>query len=614
MRKILYWTFATTSVFVLVASGQVAAFTRNDIDCIKNNNCFYSPDACGVPVINPGDVTGGNLVPDDQIPGKDSREKIWNYLISLGFSPVEAAGIEGNIGREGVYDPQSIEDGNEKWDPQLHQLVGRTKNYEVFKQLTTPGQDGYGLIGFTPGLSLMEPGKKDPTGSIGGGANWSAIAEVDVTKDNFYYMSTQLSVVLGYMKNSKAPDGKNMLEEYKNKATSPGAAASAFQDLVENAGVVADGIRDQYANDAMDDFGHGTPESVPSGGAAGGGGCCPGGGGGGDAAAGVALTGDSPGEQVFNYFVNNEHFSNTAAAAITGNLEQESGFSPTIDNGAGYVGLAQWGGSRLTKLQGKEDWQTLGVQLKYISEEMRVEGTSWNTAYHDMKRGGNIEDLTYDWVYYYEGAVDASQPRGVQDYDTRLTYAKQWLQKSGGGDAAGGGGCGGVSGTAFVLGDYAWPVDIKKSEVDSGYSWPCPGNCHHDGTPAFDLSTKKAVGGDDADVVGRAEFAITDGTISFMEIYAGQAGCYLFYIDSSTDGYTYAYIHAGNPAVQVGDKVKVGQKVAEVGRRDCTGNGSYPHLHIDRGAPKGGPAGLVCCRDPGLVPIINKLYENLPNN
>ncbi|HVI60604.1 MAG TPA: M23 family metallopeptidase, partial [Candidatus Saccharimonadales bacterium] len=114
------------------------------------------------------------------------------------------------------------------------------------------------------------------------------------------------------------------------------------------------------------------------------------------------------------------------------------------------------------------------------------------------------------------------------------------------------------------------------------------------------------------DVVGRAEFAITDGTIESLHIYDGISGCYSFHIKSSTDGYDYYYTHARNPAVRDGQQVKVGDKVAEVGERKCTGNGSYPHLHIDRGKPKGAIGGYECCRDSGLVPIINKLYASLP--
>lgn len=239
---------------LVIGAQHVFAATIDDFNSITNNTPFYQPDQCTTDASDTssdsGSVNTANNIPDSEIPGNGNQQKIWNYLIALGFTPVQAAGIYGNIGREGVFDPESIENGDEQWDPQLHKMVGRTNNYEVFKKLTAKGEDGFGLIGFTPGLSLMEP-------NINGGADWSGISKVDVTKDNFYYISTQLNVVYGYMKNSTV-NGKNMLQAYQDAATSPAAAANAFQDYVENAGVVADSVRDHFANSGMNKFGGGS--------------------------------------------------------------------------------------------------------------------------------------------------------------------------------------------------------------------------------------------------------------------------------------------------------------------------------------------------------------------
>jgi hypothetical protein len=172
--------------------------------------------------------------------------------------------------------------------------------------------------------------------------------------------------------------------------------------------------------------------------------------------------------------------------------------------------------------------------------------------------------------------------------------------------------CSDSGGGAVTIDGYTWPVDIPKAEVDSGYPWPCPSNCHHDNTPAFDLSTKGAVRqNNDASAVGKSEFAISDGKITSLHIYNGIPGCYILQLQSSKDGYFYAYIHARKPAVNEGDTVKSADKIAELGERKCTGNGSYPHLHIDRGSPKGATAGYECCRDEGMVDLINKLYAAL---
>lgn len=781
-----------------------------------------------------GSVNVGSEVPDDQIPGSSPKEKEWNYLIGLGFTPVQAAGILGNIGREGVYDPQSIEDGDEKVDPQTHQLVGRTKNYEVFKQLTTPGQDGYGLIGFTPGLSLMKAG-------VGGGADWSGTAKVNVTKDNFYFISTQLDVVYGYMKNSTAPDGKNMLQDYTDKATSPSKGAEAFQDLVENAGVVADGVRDHYANAAMNKFGHGgggnaggltvpnADDDTPDGGGGsqccnavpanpdgsvtpvtgdiqslakqvmanknitfdngldgpaatqferlakgeeaqtdtgrhvnvqpilmvvllhlaenhkvqvssltdgpshtakdnphgmgdavdidfldgagtngsdavadkiiklaeevlpngsrfgigngtagtktvdgktftffndnpnhvhvdvvgvdqniidkavevagtGAGGpsvdggdatpqaCCPSGDAAGSVDGDVALSGSTNAEKAFNYFIS-QGAPPQVAAGIVGNMMTESaGNTEDLDTHAHndisgtHDGIVQWSTSRWGALKSHEhgkDPYDLATQLDYAWYEL-TKG-DYRSVLAEMKSAGSAAEAATIFNEKDEVSGDTSGNRETNAKKIFSKYGSSVAGGAGGGSVSGncaGDGVGGGNGTAFILDGYAWPVDMKKSEVDSGYPWPCPGNCHHDNTPAFDLSTTKTVNGnggtDDADVVGRSEFAITDGTIDNLHVYDGISGCYSFHIKSSTDGYDYYYTHTRNPAVHDGQKVNVGGKVSEVGERKCTGNGSYPHLHIDRGSPKGAGGGNECCRDPGLVPIINKLYANLP--
>lgn len=406
-----------------------------------------SPADAGCCPGSTGGTTGalnGKSVPDEQIPGADNREKIWNYLRSLGLSPNETAGIVGNIGREGVYDPQSIEDPG-----------GTTKDWNEFLKLTSQTQ-GYGLIGFTPGVSLA---KKTALG-----ADWSGISKVKVNADNFYLISTQLDVVYGYMKNSPGAHG-SMLAEYQAASTSPGAAALSFEDLVENPQVLASDERVQFAEDALKDF-KDNPVIGPEGSSATSQ-CCPAGG---SNAPGTTLEGNSAGEKIFNYMVSEEKFSNNAAAAATGNLQQESNFSTTVDNGLGYVGLAQWGGDRLTKLYAKDNWQDLEVQLKYVSEELHG---GWKYALNKMLRDKKIEDLTYDWVKYYEGAVDANQPLGVQNYAERLAYAKNWLKKAGGdtSSSSSSGGCSSSADSGVYKNPFRDVKSLRPERIDMGVDY-----------------------------------------------------------------------------------------------------------------------------------------------
>lgn len=155
---------------------------------------------------------------------------------------------------------------------------------------------------------------------------------------------------------------------------------------------------------------------------------------------------------------------------------------------------------------------------------------------------------------------------------------------------------------------YAFPVQLTQGEVyDWGeYKWPCIGTCHHDRTPAFDLTKKPG----NNTGTGVPIIAINTGTITNVKnSYSGQAGCQTFQLQGE-DGFMYWYGHI-QQAPPSGTKVQAGQQVGVIGERRCTGNGSAPHLHIDRGAPKGRSGGSVCCRDSGLVPLMNQLYAEL---
>jgi hypothetical protein len=239
------------SLFIMVSVPQVAAFTQNDFNCTNNSDCFYEASTCSTDgSAATGTTAPGTIVPDDQLPGNKPEEKVWNYLISLNFTPVQAAGIWGNIANEGGFNPTQIQippGGNTK-DP---------------SNLTTLEQ-GWGMFGFTPGNSIF-------------GAPWNS-SGVKVTKDNVYYMSTQMSVVYGYMKNNTdIASGKNMLKAYEDQATSPGAAALAFMNIVENPDTTVshDDKRQASAEQAMHDYGGQAAATVTASASGGGANCCP---------------------------------------------------------------------------------------------------------------------------------------------------------------------------------------------------------------------------------------------------------------------------------------------------------------------------------------------------
>lgn len=164
----------------------------------------------------------------------------------------------------------------------------------------------------------------------------------------------------------------------------------------------------------------------------------------------------------------------------------------------------------------------------------------------------------------------------------------------------------------IVVDGYAFPMGpLSKSQLSTPP--PCTREtCHHDGTPAWDLFAKG--GGDNT--VGAPVYAISDGVIkNVRDTYKGAEGCNSFQLVSSKDNFSYFYVHIANASVSNNQTVTAGQKIADVGPRKCTGNGSDPHLHIDRGCVQNGvykPGGSDSCRDPGIIDLINKLYEGLP--
>ncbi|KKU20395.1 MAG: hypothetical protein UX30_C0001G0003 [Candidatus Saccharibacteria bacterium GW2011_GWA2_46_10] len=175
------------------------------------------------------------------------------------------------------------------------------------------------------------------------------------------------------------------------------------------------------------------------------------------------------------------------------------------------------------------------------------------------------------------------------------------------------------AGSGIVSTDgYSFPVAPQRKSQNGGVPsmspLPCadPTKCHHDFVPpsshAFDISRQP--GGDS--VVGTPVYAISDGTIAKLSpSYQGIVGCQHLQLESK-DGYRYWYGHIQKVSVKENEPVSAGQQIAVVGERKCAEK-SDPHLHIDRGSPKGVNGGSPESRDAGIVPLINSLFESLPD-
>ncbi|MBI0330732.1 phage tail tip lysozyme [Burkholderia plantarii] len=132
-------------------------------------------------------------------------------------------------------------------------------------------------------------------------------------------------------------------------------------------------------------------------------------------------------------------YNNTAIAGILGNLQQESGLQPDInqggatggpssnnadDNAHGY-GLAQWGGSRKEALEQFAQQQgkpvtDLGTQVQFMIQE----ANNMPGLKDAMNNAGSPQAAAATWCQQFEGATDP-------EMQNRNQYAAQFAQQLG---------------------------------------------------------------------------------------------------------------------------------------------------------------------------------------
>jgi len=97
---------------------------------------------------------GGNIT------GNNNEEKVWNYLISKGLTPFQAAGMMGNMANEAHFEPRLVEYAFSS-PPHLSDTVPPNQN--------SKGQPGYGIVQFTsPGYKQALRDRSAQTGKIAG--------------------------------------------------------------------------------------------------------------------------------------------------------------------------------------------------------------------------------------------------------------------------------------------------------------------------------------------------------------------------------------------------------------------------------------------------------------
>ena len=140
ISKYMLLLIAGVFIFSTIQTGVASAFlcpkgmSQLDCDAIGGDWENWVPYTC----------TLGTSAPDSPVTltGADNAQKVFNFFLSKGYSPVQAAGIVGNTTAESGNEPTRLQDGA---------MAGvRTINYAQIPPLLTTQQVGWGLVQWTP--------------------------------------------------------------------------------------------------------------------------------------------------------------------------------------------------------------------------------------------------------------------------------------------------------------------------------------------------------------------------------------------------------------------------------------------------------------------------------
>lgn len=173
------------------------------------------------------------------------------------------------------------------------------------------------------------------------------------------------------------------------------------------------------------------------------------------------LAGSDNQQKAFNYFKDAEGLNDTQAAAIVGNLMQESGVNPSSKQGGGPgTGIAQWSNpgrwNNLTKFASQNSLEPndLSTQLQFMSAELHSKSPAgdYTKTLANLKAQTTIEDATGYFMgtasarkldsatqafIAAHGKVSGYENPGTPALNNRIADAKSVLQKYGNGVATG---------------------------------------------------------------------------------------------------------------------------------------------------------------------------------
>lgn len=127
-------------------------------------------------------------------------------------------------------------------------------------------------------------------------------------------------------------------------------------------------------------------------------------------------------------------YNEISAAAILGNIQQESSFNTEADNGS-YKGLAQWGKQPGDRWEHLVNWANShgrnpmdgATQMDYLVYEAKNERYPDQCCPEKMNSLPDIAAANRQWVQWFEGATDGNG--GYQEETERREYAVQFYNK-----------------------------------------------------------------------------------------------------------------------------------------------------------------------------------------
>ena len=132
-------------------------------------------------------------------------------------------------------------------------------------------------------------------------------------------------------------------------------------------------------------------------------------------------------------FFSSKGFSDYQIAALLGGFLQESKLNPNITNSIGAIGIAQWLGTRKSKLQSKPNYQTLNTQLNFVIEEFN---SNEKSAGNKLKSSRTLEEAiaaaaSYERYADINNGVNTDYNDVLLAIETgrRIGYAKDLLSR-----------------------------------------------------------------------------------------------------------------------------------------------------------------------------------------